>query len=211
MTPSSLVNSCTRRPAAPPLLLALVIAHQTEISPPRARRPPATRTARAASRAGDALARALIELERLQLPARTARAAERSDGQPLAVPGTVTPAERAWVLAWHLLTATARIHSRAFAAGRPKFGERETANAVDCTRDALRELEPLLTPRRRDELRAVSLPPRSHWTRRLRLFDPLLPSPAPSAGERARPYRGPRRLVTRVCASEAAALRPEVR
>ena len=185
MTPCSLVNSCTQRLGATPLLLAVVIARQTEIAAARAATVGDARRARAAARAGDALARALIELERLQLPDRTARSAERSAGQPLAVPGTVTPAERAWVLAWHLLAATARIHSRAFAAGHPKFGERETANAVDCTRDALRELEPLLTPRRRDELRAALTPAAISLDAQLRLFDPLLPSPhrRPASGE----------------------------
>jgi len=47
----------------------------------------------------------------------------------LSVAGTVSPAERAWALAWPLLAATTRLHSGA-SAGRPLFGERDSATPL---------------------------------------------------------------------------------
>jgi hypothetical protein len=73
------------------------------------------RRARAARRAAHAVAGALDALERLVLADRTAELAAASRNNLLSVAGTATPAERAWVLAWHLLAATACLHSGASA------------------------------------------------------------------------------------------------
>ena len=88
----------------------------------------------------------------------------------------MTPAERAWVLGWHLLAAAARLHGIASAGGRPSFGERETANAVALIRQALCELQPLLASERRRELRAALTNSAVSLDAQLRLFAPTLPS-----------------------------------
>ena len=90
---------------ARPALLAVAIAHQAHIGAGRAATVHGPRQARAARSAEDALASALAQLERLILPDRAAELAKQAPRAPLAVPGTTTPAERAWVLAWHLLAA----------------------------------------------------------------------------------------------------------
>jgi hypothetical protein len=105
-----------------------------------------THSARGASRScrssrRHAVACALDALERLVLADRTAEPAAASRNNLLSVAGTATPAERAWVLAWHLLAATARLHSGASAGGRPMFGERESSDAATLTRQALGELK----------------------------------------------------------------------
>lgn len=169
-------RSDTRLDAAE-ALLALVIGHQTRIAAGRAATAREPRRAEAARRALDAVTRALVELERLVLPDRATRAGERSSAGPLPVAGTITPAERAWVLGWHLLAATARIHGRASDAGRPKFGERETAQALALVREALRQLEPLLTRGRRAELRATFASATFSLHEQQRLFGPLLLAP----------------------------------
>jgi hypothetical protein len=122
------------------------------------------------------IAGALAELERLILADRAAGLAEQSRGNPLPIPGTLTPAERTWVLGWHLLAAAARLHGRASAGGRPMFGERETAKAVALTRHALRELQPLLTPERRLELRAALVAATLSLDAQLHLFAPAVAS-----------------------------------
>src|SRR3954469_9936426 len=108
---------------ARPALLAVAIAHQAHIAAERAATVRGPREARAARAAEDALAGALAQLERLILPDRAAGLANQARHASLAVPATATPAERAWVLAWHLLAAGARLHGRATEAGRPVFGE----------------------------------------------------------------------------------------
>jgi hypothetical protein len=108
----------------------VVIAHQARIAAERAATARETCHAQAARRCARAIAGALAELERLILADRAAGLAEQSRGNPLSVPGTATPAERAWVLGWHLLAAAARLHGRASAGGRASYGERETAEAI---------------------------------------------------------------------------------
>jgi hypothetical protein len=167
-------------PAAPaglrtgprPALLAVVIAHQARIAAERAATARDARRAQAARRAAEAVAGALLELERLVLPDRAASVAQRSRDNPLAVPGTVTPVERTWVLGCHLLAAAARLHGRASAGGRPRFGERETADAIALIRQALCELKPLLASERRLELRANLAPSTLSLDAQLRLFAP---------------------------------------
>jgi hypothetical protein len=153
---SSVLRGAAQRSGARPALLAVAIAHQARIAAERAATARETRHAHAARRSADAIAGALAELERLILADRAARLAERSRDNPLSVPGTVTPAERAWVLGWHLLAAAARLHGSASAGGRPSSGERETANAVALIRQALYELQPLLASERRLELHAAT-------------------------------------------------------
>ena len=174
---SSIVRRSSARLDPRSVLLALVIAHQTRIAAERAATARDVRRARAAARAGAAVAHALAQLERLQLPDRAAWAAEYSGANPLPIPSTTTPAERAWILGWHLLAATVRLHHRASDAGRPTFGERQTAKAAAYTRDALRELEPLLTPLRRAELRAALAPAALSLDAQLQVFAPLLTTP----------------------------------
>jgi hypothetical protein len=152
----------------------VAIAHQARIAAERAGTARETRHARAARRSAHAIADALTQLERLILADRAARLAEQSRGSPLSVPDTVTPAERAWVLGWHLLAAAARLHGNATAGGRPSFGERETANAVALIRQALRDLQPLLAPERRLELRAALTNSAISLDAQLRLFAPML-------------------------------------
>jgi hypothetical protein len=153
----------------------VAIAHQARIAAERAATAREVRQARAARRSGQAIAGALTELERLILPDRAAGLAERSRGNPLPVAGTVTPAERAWVLGWHLLAAAARLHGSASAGGRPSFGERETTDAVALVRQALRELQPLLASERRLQLRAALTNSALSLDAQLRLFAPTLP------------------------------------
>jgi hypothetical protein len=152
----------------------VAIAHQARIAAERAATARETRHAQAARRSAHAIAAALAELERLILADRAARLAEQSRGSPLPVPGTVTPAERAWVLGWHLLAAAARLHGSASAGGRPSFGERETANAVALIRQALCELQPLLASERRFELHATLTSSAVSSDAQLRLFAPTL-------------------------------------
>jgi hypothetical protein len=140
----------------------VAIAHQARIAAERSATARETRRAQAARRSADAIAGALAELE-------------RSRGNPLAVPGTVTPAERAWVLGWHLLAATARLHSGASAGGRPMFGERESSDAATLTRQALGELRTLVGSERRGELRADLTPSTLSLDVQLQLFAPVLP------------------------------------
>ena len=158
---------------ARPALLAVAIAHQAHIAAGRAATVRGPRQARAARSAEDALASALAQLERLILPDRVAELAKQARRAPLAVPGTTTPAERAWVLAWHLLAAGARLHGSATEAGRPVFGERATADAVALTRQALRALERLMSPGRQLELDAVLRPAALRLDAQLAFFAPL--------------------------------------
>jgi hypothetical protein len=162
---------------ARPALLAVAIAHQAHIAAERAATVRAPRLAQAARSAEDALASALAQLERLILPDRAAGLADQARRAPLPVPGTTTPAERAWALAWHLLAAGARLHSGATQAGRPVFGERATAEAVVLTRQALRALECLVSPDRQLELGAALKPTALRLDAQLALFAPLLPPP----------------------------------
>jgi hypothetical protein len=166
------------------VLLAVAIAHQAHIAAGRAATVRGPRQARAARRAADALAGALAQLERLILPDRAAGFAQQARRAPLPVPGTVTPAERAWALAWHLLAAGARLHGGATEAGRPVFGERATAEAVTLTRRALRALEGLVSPERRLELRSALEPAALRLDAQLMLFAPVLLEPL---GSRRRP------------------------
>jgi len=152
----------------------VAIAHQARIAAERAATARETRHAHGARRSAHAIAGVLTELERLILADRAAGLAEQSRGNPLPVPGTVTPAERAWVLGWHLLAAAARLHGSASAGGRPSFGERETADAVALIRQALCELKPLLASKRRLELRATLAPATLSLDAQLRLFAPVL-------------------------------------
>ena len=172
-------SSVLRRSPPPrdarPALLAVAIAHQTRIAAEHAATAREARRARAARRAAHAVACALDALERLVLADRTAELAAASRNNPLYVAGTVTPAERAWELAWHLLAATARLHSGASAGGRPMFGERESGDAATLTRQALGELRPLVRPERRLELRADLTPSALSLDAQLQLFAPVLP------------------------------------
>jgi hypothetical protein len=117
----------------------------------------------------------LARLERLILPDRAVALARQARHAPLPVPGTVTPAERAWVLAWHLLAAAARLHGGTTEAGRPVFGERATAEAVGLTREALRALDCLVSPNRRLELRVALEPVALRLDAQLVLFAPVWP------------------------------------
>jgi hypothetical protein len=171
---SSVLRWAAPRSGARPALLAVAIAHQARIAAERAATVRETRHAQAARRSAHAIAGALAELERLILADRAAGLAKRSRGNPLPVPGTVTPAERAWVLGWHLLAAVARLHRSASAGGRPSFGERETADAVALIRQALCELKPLLASGRRLELRATLVPATLSLDAQLRFFAPVL-------------------------------------
>jgi hypothetical protein len=179
---SVLRRAAPRRSGARPALLAVAIAHQARVAAERAATARETRHAHAARRSADAIAGALAELERLILADRAAGLAEQSGGNPLSVPGTVTPAERAWVLGWHLLAAAARLHGAASAGGRPSFGERETANAVALIRQGLCELQPLVAPERRLHLRGALTNSDVSLDAQLRLFAPTLPSHVPTAG-----------------------------
>ena len=175
MTSSSVLRRSPPPRDARPALLAVAIAHQARIAAERAATAREARRARAARRAAHAFACALDALERLVLADRTAELAAASRNNPLYVAGTVTPAERAWVLAWHLLAATARLHSGASAGGRPMFGERESGDAATLTRQALGELRPLVRAERRLELRADLTPSALSLDAQLQLFAPVLP------------------------------------
>jgi hypothetical protein len=164
---------------ARPALLAVAIAHQAHIAAERAATVRGPRQARAARSAEDALASAVAQLERLILPDRAAELAKQARRALLAVPGTAAPAERAWVLAWHLLAAGARLHNGATDAGRPVFGERATAEAVALTRQALRALECLMSPGRRLQLGAALRPAALRLDAQLAFFAPLLPQLIP--------------------------------
>jgi hypothetical protein len=172
----SVLRPAALRSDARPALLAVAIAHQARIAAERTATARETRHAQAARRSAHAIAGALAQLERLILADRAARLAEQSRGNPLSVPGTVTPAERAWVLAWHLLAAAARLHGCASAGGRPSYGERETANACALIRQALCELQPLLASERRLELRAALPNFAVSLDAQLRLFASTLPA-----------------------------------
>lgn len=174
MPSSSLARRVAPHNGARSALLAAAIAHQARIAAERAATARETRHARGARRSAHAIARALAELEQLLLADRASELAEQSRGNPLSVPGTVTPAERAWVLGWHLLAATARLHRSAAAGGRPSFGERQTANAVVLIGQALCELQPLLPSERRVELRAALTNSAVSLDAQLRLFAPTL-------------------------------------
>jgi hypothetical protein len=156
------------------VLLAVAIAHQAHVAAGRAATVRGPRQARAARRAAEALAGALAQLERLILPDRAAGIANQARRASLPVLGTVTPAERAWVLAWHLLAAGVRLHGGATEAGRPVFGERSTAEAVELTRQALRALECLVSPDRRLELRVALEPAALRLDAQSVLFAPVL-------------------------------------
>jgi hypothetical protein len=186
---SSVLRRAAPRNGAHPALLAVVIAHQARIAAERAATARETRHAHAARRSAHVIAGALTQLERLILADQAARLAEQSHGNPLPIPGTVTPAERAWVLGWHLLAAAARLHGGASAGGRPSYGERETANAVALVRQALRELQPLLLSERRLELRAALPNSAVSLDAQLRLFAPTLPA---TDVQTADATRGPR-------------------
>src|SRR5262249_51188114 len=138
-----------------PAVLAVAVAHLARTAAGRAATVRDPRRAQAARRASEAFAGSVLHLERLMLPDRAAELAERSQQAPLPVPGTATPAERAWALGWHLLAAAARVHRGASVAGRPGFGERQAAATMTLARQALRELEALVSPSRRIELRAA--------------------------------------------------------
>jgi hypothetical protein len=157
--------------------LAVAVAHQAHIAAERAATVRELRQARAARRAAGALADALAQLERLILPDRAAALAEQSLRAPLPVAGTVTPAERAWALGWHLLAAAARLRRGTTQAGRPVFGERATAEAVALTHQALSALESLVSPDRRREVRAALEPAALRLETQLVLFAPVLPEP----------------------------------
>ena len=175
MTSSSVLRRSLPPRDARPAPLAVAIAHQARIAAERAATAREARRARAARRAAHAFACALDALERLVLADRTAELAAASRNNPLYVAGTVTPAERAWVLAWHLLAATARLHSGASAGGRPTFGERESSDALALTRQALGELRTLVRSERRLELRADLTPSALSLDAQLQLFAPVLP------------------------------------
>jgi hypothetical protein len=155
-------------------LLAVAIAHQARIAAERAATVRDVRRSHAARCAAKGVAGALVELERLVLPDRAAWVAQRSRHNAVPVPGTATPAERAWVLGWHLLAATARLHGGASAGGRPSFGERETAGAVGLVRQALSELHPLLSRERQLELRTTLGPAALAIDAQRRLVAPVL-------------------------------------
>jgi hypothetical protein len=175
VTSSSTLRRSPPRFDARPALLAIAIAHQTRIAAERAATVREARRARAARSASHAVACALHALERLVLADRTAELAASSRNNLLSVAGTATPAERAWVLAWHLLAATARLHSGASAGGRPIFGERESGDAATLTRQALGELRTLVRSERRLELRADLTPSTLSLDAQLQLFAPVLP------------------------------------
>ena len=175
MTSSKVLRPSGPRSDARPALLAVAIAHQARIAAERAATARDVRYAHSARRAEEAVAGALVELERLLLVDRAAWVAEQSRDNPLPVPGTITPAERAWVLAWHLFAATARVHSGASAGGRPMFGERESSHAAALTRQALGELRTLVRSERRLELRAELTPSTLSLHAQLQLFAPVLP------------------------------------
>jgi hypothetical protein len=168
------VHCFTPRRDSRSALLAVAIAHQAQIAAERTATTREPRQARAARLASHALADALAQLERLILPDRAAVLAEQSRRSPLPVAGTVTPAERAWALGWHLLAAAARLHGGATEAGRPVFGERATAEAVGLTRQALRALESIVPKDRRLELRAALDPAALRLEAQLVLFSPVL-------------------------------------
>jgi hypothetical protein len=172
---SSVLRRAAPRSSARPALLAVAIAHQTRIAAERAATAREARPARAARRAAHAVACALDALELLVLADRSAELAAASRNNLLSVAGTATPAERAWVLAWHLLAATARLHSGASAGGRPMFGERESSDAATLTRQALGELRTLVRSERRLELRADLTPSTLSLHAQLQLFAPVLP------------------------------------
>jgi hypothetical protein len=173
---SSVLRWTAPRTGARPALLAVAIAHQARIAAERAATARETRHAQAARRSAHAITDALAQLERLILADRAAWLAEQSRRNPLPVPATVTPAERGWVLGWHLLAAAARLHGSASAGGRPSFGERETADAIALIRQALRELQPLLASERRLQLRAALTNSDHSLDAQLLLFAPTLPS-----------------------------------
>ena len=102
MTSSSVLRRSPPPRDARPALLAVAIAYQTRIAADRAATAREARRAHAARRAAHAVACALDALERLVLADRTAELAAASRNNLLSVAGTATPAERAWVLAWHL-------------------------------------------------------------------------------------------------------------
>ena len=175
MPASSILRRAAPRSSARPALLAVAIAHQTRIAAERAATAREARRARAARRAAHAVVCALDALELLVLADRTAELAAASRNNLLSVAGTATPAERAWVLAWHLLAATARLHSGASAGGRPMFGERESSDAAALTHQALGELRTLVRSERRLELRADLTPSTLSLDAQLQLFAPVLP------------------------------------
>jgi hypothetical protein len=156
-------------------LLAVAVAHQAHIAAERAATAREPRRALTARRAADALADARAGLERLILPDRAAALAEQSRRHPVLVAGTVTPAERAWLLGWHLLAAAARVHGGATEAGHPVFGERAAASAVAQARRALHTLERLVPPNRRLELRTRLQPAALRLDAQLALLAPVLP------------------------------------
>jgi hypothetical protein len=174
VTSSSVLRRSLPPREARPAPLAVAIAHQARIAAERAATAREARRARAARRAAHAFACALDALERLVLADRTAELAAASRNNPLSVAGTATPAERAWVLAWHLLAATARLHSGASAGGRPMFGERESSDAATLTRQALGELRALVRSKRQLELRADLTPSTLSLDAQLQLFAPVL-------------------------------------
>jgi hypothetical protein len=175
VTSSSVLRRSPPPRDARPALLAVAIAHQTHIAAERAATAREARRARAARRAAHAIACALDALERLVLADRRAELAAASRDNLLSVAGTATPAERAWVLAWHLLAATARLHSGASAGGLPMFGERESSHAATLTRQALGELRTLVRSERRLELRADLTLSTLSLDAQLQLFAPVLP------------------------------------
>jgi hypothetical protein len=148
----------------------VAIAHQVRIAAERAATARDVRRAQAARSAGRSIARAQFELERLILVDRAATLAAHAQSQVLPVPGTITPVERAWVLCWHLLAASARLHGLAFDAGHARFGERQTADALALIREALRDLESLLDPDRRLALRTTLTPSALSLESQWRLF-----------------------------------------
>jgi hypothetical protein len=160
---------------ARPVLLAVAIAHQARSAAERAATARDVIRALAARRAAHRVVGSLDVLERLVLADRNSELAAASRHNLVSVAGTVTPAERAWVLAWHLLAATARLHSAASAGGRPIFGERESGAATTLTRQALDELETLVRSERRLELRADLTPATLSLDAQLELFAPVLP------------------------------------
>jgi hypothetical protein len=175
VTPSSVLARSPSPRDGRPALLAIAIAHQARIAAERAATARDVRHASAARRAARTIAGALAQLETLILADRAAALAELSRGNVLLVAGTVTPAERAWVLGWHLLAAVARLHGSASTAGRPRFGERQAADAASLMRQALRELQPLLGLQRCRELEAALTSSALSLDAQLRLFAQVLP------------------------------------
>jgi hypothetical protein len=175
VTSSSVLRRLPPPRDARPALLAVAIAYQARIAAERAATAREARRACAARRAAHAVAGALDALERLVLADRTAELAAASRNKVLSVAGTATPAERAWVLAWHLLAATARLHSGASAGGGPMFGERESSDALTLTRQVLGELTTLVRSERRLALRADLTPSTLSLNAQLQLFAPVLP------------------------------------